>query len=360
MTRSQVVVWPENSIADRQWMLDNFPGASGAIVMLAEKIDAELLNAAGPQLKVISTMSVGYDHVDLATIGKRVADLTVMLALMAGRNVKETISLVNNGLVRPQRDNLILSLTLTNTPEKWPTTTWAPFAFCGPQFSASCVAPGRTAGFIGFGRIAQATLARLIPFGYKECIYITRSTSSRDPASDTKLAQELGLNSVRRVTLDELAAQSDVLFVLAPGGPATYHMVNESFLKKMKKTAVLVNTARGTLVDSDALVKALDEGYIYAAGLDVVEGEPQIPLDHPLVKHPRCIILPHIGSATTDTRVGMAKLAVNNLLGGLFDQPMPAELKIVCGAQLGFELGAELGMAKVTTNSYAMKVWKQR
>lgn len=172
---------------------------------------------------------------------------------------------------------------------QWPTTAWAPFAFCGPQLSASCVAPSRTVGFIGFGRIAQATLARLVPFGYKECLYITRSTTSRDAASDARLAQELSLDSVRRATLDEIAAASDVLFVLAPGGPATHHMINEAFLKKMKKTAVLVNTARGTLVDSDALSKALDAGWIYAAGLDVVEGEPNIGLDHPLVKHPRYV-----------------------------------------------------------------------
>ena len=95
------------------------------------------------------------------------------------------------------------------------------------------------------------------------------------------------MREVRRVELAELARESDAVFVLAPGGPATHHIVDEAFLKGMKKTAVLVNTARGTLVDSDALAKALHEGWLYGAGIDVVEGEPNVGLDHPLVKAPR-------------------------------------------------------------------------
>lgn len=94
---------------------------------------------------------------------------------------------------------------------------------------------------------------------------------------------------MRCVDLDELARESDAVFVLAPGGPSTYHVVNEGFLRKMKKTAVLVNAARGTLVDSDALAKALREKWIWGAGVDVVEGEPNITQDHPLVKEPRCV-----------------------------------------------------------------------
>ena len=95
------------------------------------------------------------------------------------------------------------------------------------------------------------------------------------------------MREVRRVELAELARESDAVFVLAPGGPATHHIVDEAFLKGMKRTAVLVNTARGTLVDSDALAKALCEGWLYGAGIDVVEGEPNVGLDHPLVKAPR-------------------------------------------------------------------------
>lgn len=159
------------------------------------------------------------------------------------------------------------------------------------------------------------------------------------------------LRSVRRVELDELARESDVLFVLAPGGEDTRHVVDADFLRKMKKRAVLVNTSRGTLVDSDALAQALREEWIWGAGLDVVEGEPHIGADHPLVREPkyvfcgfflfffrtthlgnsrarRCVIVPHIGSATFETRLGMVDLAARNGLAGIDDEAMPAELDV--------------------------------
>ncbi|TBU61061.1 hypothetical protein BD310DRAFT_813704 [Dichomitus squalens] len=313
--RLDVVVWPHNSACERKWLLENARGASGILVMLSEKVDEELLNAAGPKLRVVSTMSVGYEHADLKALLTRgvrfgytpdvltdaVADLSVMLALMAGRNTKETT-------------------------EAWPNFVWSPFAFCGPQLSSTPTSPKRTAGFIGFGRIAQATFARLVPFGFQHCLYTGNAKTAPDPAADAALAAKYGVKEVRRVELDELARESDAVFVLAPGGPATYHIVDEQFLRQMKKTAVLVNTSRGTLVDSDALAKALHEGWLYGAGIDVVEGEPQVGLDHPLIKAPRCVVLPHIGSATNETRLGMATLTVNNLLGGVFGEEMPAEL----------------------------------
>lgn len=175
---------------------------------------------------------------------------------------------------------------------------------------------------------------------------MSNPSSKPNPEADAQTARKYNLRSVRRVGLDALAAESDVVFVLAPGGARTHHIINEDFLRKMKKTAVLVNTARGTLVDSDALAKALREQWIWGAGVDVVEGEPNVGLDHPLVKEPRygvvvpynlvmctegtccrCVVLPHIGSATIETRLGMATTAAKNLLGALFDEPMPAELK---------------------------------
>lgn len=265
-------------------------------------------------------MSVGYDHVDVKELAKRgiklgytpdvltsaAADLSVMLALMAGRNAGEMINLV--------KDN------------KWPASSWEPFAFCGQQLSITPVAPERTVGFLGFGRIARATLVRLIPFGIRRCIYVTNPTSLATPDGDRELAVRHGLNEVLRVGLDKLASESDVLFILAPGGVATHHLVDEAFLKNMKRTSVLVNTSRGTLVDSIALAKALRERWIWGAGLDVVEGEPMVGNDHPLVKEPRCVVLPHVGSATFETRLGMAALAVRNLLAGVDEEMMPARL----------------------------------
>jgi glyoxylate/hydroxypyruvate reductase len=142
-------------------------------------------------------------------------------------------------------------------------------------------------GFLGFGRIAQATLERVIPFKVTHCIYTSNPSSTTDHARDAALAKKHSIKSLKRVDINELAEQSDILFVLAPGGAATRHLVNEDFLRKMKKKSILINTSRGTLVDSDALAKALQQGWIWGAGLDVVEREPNVTIDHPLVKEPR-------------------------------------------------------------------------
>jgi glyoxylate/hydroxypyruvate reductase len=215
-----------------------------------------------------------------------VADLSVMLALMASRNAAETISVVQNGEVHAP--NVPHKLIL-NLPEQWPNRHWSPFGFCGPQLSVSSVSPTRTIGFIGFGRISKATLKRLVPFGVTHCVYYSNPLSPPKPLLDAELKTMHGLQSVKRVDLDELAKESDFVFVLAPGGDKTRHLVNAEFLRKMKKTAIVVNTSRGTLVDSNALAAALRHGLIWGAGLDVVEGEPEITADHPLVKEPRYI-----------------------------------------------------------------------
>jgi glyoxylate/hydroxypyruvate reductase len=159
----------------------------------------------------------------------------------------------------------------------------------GPQLSRTSPSQTRTVGFLGFGRIAKVTLARLVSFGITHCIYASNPLLAARPrarggARGTSRAE---LRSARRA--GRACAESDVLFVLAPGGDATRHVVDADFLRKMKKHAVLVNTSRGTLVDSDALAQALHEEWIWGAGLDVVEGEPQVGADHPLVKEPRCV-----------------------------------------------------------------------
>ncbi|KDR72520.1 hypothetical protein GALMADRAFT_252645 [Galerina marginata CBS 339.88] len=321
----EIVVWNQDTACDRKWLLKNAVGASALLVLVTDKVDKELLDAAGPQLLVVSTMSVGYEHVDVKELAKRkiklgytpdvltdaVADISIMLALMAGRIARETMTIVNEG--------------------RWPQYNWGPFLFCGRQLSATSASPTRTAGFIGFGRIAQATLARLIPFGFTDCLYISNPSSKPNPSRDAKIATDLRLNpnAIRRVDLPTLAADSDVVFVLAPGGEGTKNLVDEGFLRRMKKTSVLVNTSRGTLVDSDALAKALKEGWIWGAGLDVVTGEPGIAADHPLVKEPRCAILPHIGSATFETRIEMGTLTIKNALAAIFGENMPASLDLV-------------------------------
>lgn len=155
--------------------------------------------------------------------------------------------------------------------------------------------PEKTVGFLGFGRIAQVTLNRLVGFGITRCIYTTRIGSPPKEELENSLTEKYrGVNpafeSVRQVDLKTLARESDVLFILAPGGAETRNVVNEGFLREMKRTSVLVNTSRGSLVDSNALAMALSQGWIWGAGLDVVEGEPDVSANHPLVKEPKLVL----------------------------------------------------------------------
>ncbi|PVG02007.1 hypothetical protein CPB86DRAFT_698305 [Serendipita vermifera] len=324
----EITLWEEDRAAPRPWLEENVAGAEGLLVLLTDKVDEELLKIAGPSLHVLSTMSVGYDHLDIQALESRrikvgftpdvltsaVADLTVLLCLMATRNGGQAVSVVNSG--------------------KWPGLGFGPFVLCGPQIGSG--ADGTkpyTVGFVGFGRIAKATLHRLSPYGISRCLYANTASSHLsaplEPSKeDVALAQEMRVGTIYAAPLSYVAEESDLVIVLAPGGKETYHIIDEAFLKKMKKTAVLVNTSRGTLVDTDALVKALREEWIWAAGLDVVEGEPNILGEHPLVQQPRAVIFPHIGSATIDTREAMAQLSVVNLVNGLLGRELEKELKL--------------------------------
>jgi len=242
-----------------------------------------------------------------------VADLTVMLALMTSRNVLQATQLLYSGM--------------------WGNSGWSPFALCGLQIGTRATRKGAyTVGFLGFGRIAQATLRRLAPYGITRCIYSnSRSARLDGPLQPTeidhKISTALSIPEVYAVPLTNLASESDLVIVLAPGGNETFHIVDEGFLRRMKKTSILINVARGSLVDTDALTRVLKEGAIHGAGLDVIEGEPNINLDHPLLHEPRCVLLPHIGSATLETRTAMAMMAVWNLLNGLAGLPLESGVK---------------------------------
>jgi len=322
----EVVLWPEDRQAPREWLLENIKGSVAVIINSSEKVDAEFFDATGPELKTVSTVSVGFEHISKPIAASRsirigytpsvltdaVADTTILLLLLASRNGGPCVSLVQSG--------------------QWPQFNWSPFAFTGPQLSLSPAcpfgSPTRTVGFIGFGRIAQAVLARLAGFGITHCLFTSNPNSKPRSDIEIDLQAKHRLLMVKHSDLDEIARESDFVIILAPGGADTHHIINESFLRKMKKTSILVNAARGTLVDSDALAKALKERWIFAAGLDVVEGEPNIGADHPLVKEEKCVILPHIGSATTEARVGMTVTAVRNALAVLDGGEMPAELSL--------------------------------
>lgn len=284
--------------------------------MLSDQVNEELLQAAGDQLKVVASFSVGTDHVDREALKKRsirlgytptcltdaVADLTIMLILMAQRRGGESMAKVIKG--------------------EWPQMPWHPLLMTGPQIR------GSTIGFLGFGRIAQASLQRLLPFGIKRAIYLTSKPGQPVKEDHFGLIKSASITIEPAKSADELARESDVVIVGCALTPSTKHLVSTDFFSKMKKLAVVVNIARGPVIDTDALVKALDEGQIFGAGLDVIENEPNIQANHPILKQPRCVLVPHIGSATIETREQMATESVQNLLAGLTGEAMVNEVDL--------------------------------
>lgn len=284
--------------------------------MLSDQVNEELLEAAGDQLKVIASFSVGTDHVERDALKKRnirlgytptcltdaVADLTIMLILMAQRRGGESMAKVLKG--------------------EWPQMPWHPLLMTGPQIR------GATVGFLGFGRISQAALQRLLPFGIKRAIYLTSKPGQPVKEDYFGLVKSASIPIEPAKSADELASESDVIIVGCALTPSTKHLVSTNFFSKMKKLAVVINIARGPVIDTDALVKALHEGQIFGAGLDVIENEPNIQVDHPILKQPRCVLVPHIGSATIETREQMATESVKNLLAGIAGEEMVNEVDL--------------------------------
>jgi glyoxylate/hydroxypyruvate reductase len=284
--------------------------------MLSDQVNEELIQVAGDHLKAIASFSVGTDHVDRDALKNRnirlgytptcltdaVADLTIMLILMAQRRGGEAMAKVIKG--------------------EWPQMPWHPLLLTGPQIR------GSTVGFLGFGRIAQASLQRLLPFGIKRVIYLTSKPGQPVKEDHFGLIKNASIPIEPAKSADELASGSDVVIVGCALTPDTKHLVSTEFFKKMKKLAVIVNIARGPVIDTDALVKALDQEQIFGAGLDVIENEPNIQADHPILMQPRCVLVPHIGSATIETREQMATESVKNLLAGIEGGEMVNELKL--------------------------------
>ncbi|KAI8887723.1 hypothetical protein K501DRAFT_321232 [Backusella circina FSU 941] len=294
----ELTQWEKDCAMPREQLLEKVQGVDGLLCLLTDKIDDELLDAAGPQLKVIATMSVGYDHIDVEAVKKRniqigytpdvltdaTADLTVLLALGAARRIKEAISAAEQG--------------------QW--KEWRPTWLCGSQFS------NKTLGVVGLGRIGEAVGHRLKAFGISRIIYSGRSE---------KLDAQARLDA-EYVSFDTLLAESDFIVVCCALTKETKDMFNYDAFSKMKKSVVFVNSARGGIVHQDDLVRALEENLVGAVGLDVTTPEPLIPT-HKLYTFPNCLILPHVGSATFETREQMANMSVNNLLAGLENNPLP-------------------------------------
>ena len=296
----EVDAWTGQESIGREELLRRVAGADAVVSLLTERIDAELLDAAGPQLKVVANVAVGYDNIDVPACTERgivatntpgvltdaTADIALSLILMATRRLGEGERLIRSG-------------------QAW---KWGMFFLLGSSLQ------GKTLGVVGMGGIGQATARRAKAFGM-EIVY--QSRSEIDPG----IAAELG---ARRVDLDELLAVSDVVSLHCPYGPATHHLIGAEQLAAMKRSAYLVNTARGPIVDEASLASALREGRIAGAGLDVYEHEPRV---HPeLLELDNVVLLPHLGSATVETRTAMAMLAADNALAVLGGDRPPAPI----------------------------------
>jgi glyoxylate reductase len=284
-------MWPEEDRAvPKEVLLEQVQDADGILSMLTETIDAEVMDAA-PHLKVISNMAVGYNNIDVDEATKRgilvtntpgvltetTADLTFALLMATARRLMEASDYLREG--------------------KW--KTWSPLQLTGMDIH------GATLGIIGFGRIGQAVARRAKGFDMK-VLYHSR-TRKRDAE------WEIGASYA---DFETVLKESDFICLLLPYSPDVHHLISEKELSMMKETAVLINTARGGIVDEKALYDALLHKKIWAAGLDVFEKEPIEP-DNPLLTLPNVVTLPHIGSASIATRMKMAELAAENVINAL-------------------------------------------
>ena len=300
--RLDIDFWTDENAPSRADLLRRVRGVHGIYCCLTEKIDAELLEAAGDQLKIVSTMSVGYDHVDVRACVERAvrvgntpgvltdatADLTVALLLATARRLPEAMATVRDGT--------------------W--GAWSPFWMLGAGLRFS------TVGVVGLGRIGMGVARRLRPFGVSRILYSGRGEKAE--------AVEVGGEFV---SFSELLRISDYVIACCALTDKTRELFDYAAFEQMKRSAVFVNTSRGGVVNQDDLRRALETGLIRAAGLDVTTPEP-LPPDHPLVHLPNCVVLPHIGSSEMKTREDMATLAARNLLAGLKGEPMPSEVAL--------------------------------
>jgi glyoxylate reductase len=293
-----VDLWEDELPPPRDELLRRVGGVDGILSLLTDRVDDELLDAAGPQLKVVSNFAVGFDNIDVPALTRRgvpagntpgvltetTADLAFALLMAAARRIPEGVDYVRDG--------------------RW--RTWGPMLLMGVDIH------GATLGIVGFGRIGREVARRGRGFGMR---ILYHDVHPATPAEEAELG-------ATRVEMDELLRSSDFISLHTNLTAETHHLIDADALRAMKPTAVLVNTSRGSVVDPDALTAALRAGEIFAAGLDVTEPEP-LPSDHPLVAMPNCIVVPHIASATRVTRGKMAAMAAANLLAGLRGERLP-------------------------------------
>ena len=290
-------VSPHDRPLTREELHQAVRGADAVVTLLHDRVDGDLLDAAGPQLRIVANVAVGYDNVDVPSCTARgvpftntpgvltdaTADIAMALILMATRRLGEGERVIRG------RDPWV----------------WSMFYMLGSGIQ------GKRLGVVGFGKIGQATARRAQAFGM-EVVYSSRSEA--DPA----VVAEIG---VARVDFDELLATCDVISLHCPLTPDTRHLIGAAELRRMKPTAFLVNTARGPVIDEAALAEALRDGVIAGAGLDVFEREPAV--EEGLLGLDNVVLIPHLGSATIETRTAMGVLAAQNVVARLAGERPP-------------------------------------
>jgi lactate dehydrogenase-like 2-hydroxyacid dehydrogenase len=278
----------------REALLRGAAGAVAVISTVTERIDAEFLDAAGPGLRVVANTAVGYDNIDVPAATERGVTVTNTPGVLDGATADLTMALI---LATSRRlcegDRFLRSAT------PW---VWGPRMMLGLDISA-----GTTLGIIGYGRIGRAVARRARAFDMR--IIATPTRSPLDPQD----------GATEFVDMPTLLERSDVVTVHCPLRPDTHHLIDADALKRMKPSAILINTARGEVVDEQALIDALRSGTIAGAGLDVFEGEPHV--DPRLLELDNTVLTPHIGSAGKQTRERMCQLAVRNVEAVLAGHP---------------------------------------
>ncbi|KAL7750081.1 hypothetical protein RI367_004596 [Sorochytrium milnesiophthora] len=275
----------------RAELLRRVAPAHAVLCFLSNKIDRDLLQAA-PHLRVVSTNSVGYDHIDVEACKQRGIAVAHTPDVLTDTTAETAVTLLLSVLRR-----------VPGAVEEAKKGTWQPWTLPAEIYGRSIAR--QTVGIIGMGRIGEAVAKRVLPFNPSQVIYCSHSSTS-------SLKDENG-QMLARVPFDELLRRSDIVVVSCSLNATTRHLLKRETLMLMKRDAVLINIARGGIVHTSDLVDVLREGHLWGVGLDVTDPEP-LPAGHPLYADPRVVVFPHIGSYTAETRLDMARLAVDNIL----------------------------------------------
>ena len=295
---AEAEVWPEELPPPRDVLLDRVRGMDGLLCLLTDRVDDELLDAAGPQLRVVSNFAVGYDNIDVPACTRRgvavgntpgvltetTADLAFALLMAVARRLPEARDYVRE--------------------DRW--RTWGPMLLLGKDLH------GATLGLVGFGRIGREMARRATGFGMRTLYHdVVRA--------EPDVERVLGAT---HAALETVLAESDFVSLHTVLSAETRHLIDAAALARMKRGAILINTSRGPVVDGEALADALRSGHLFGAGLDVTDPEP-LRAEDPLVQLPNCLVVPHIASASERTRDRMAEKAARNLVAGLRGEPLP-------------------------------------